>query len=909
MGQSVVVKCSRCGANLRVPASLGALYVTCPRCRYSFVSDDRALPDKKRKRTIQAAVGIVVAFLIGLFIYGNSGNSDPTINPSESTHSPMEAHAPTQSERQEPKPDTARWIAASYRDLVDTDQITQSGQTLGEVLPRVDRQPALKGSVQPFLAPFSSLLPHVLDMHRSPAGRPYVEVERQFPPGSQQPAWAAILRSGTIKVYFDGQEKARAFLLGSDPKESYHRDYGVVRHVLHGLLPNAASSTLSVEVFAYKNDYARQELSLNLVSYSFTSDSFPPPQDRIPLDLVGLQTFFERQGLLEGGQLDSRAGLELFAKKADPSPAAEPGVSIADLVVAYRAVFYAGDNEGFVSLDPHRDPTKVTVNFGGLLEDTRVGAVVLEADKRFKTITCGLDPNSMSDVRGLVRTKIPSFLTSAERELLMPLSKEGKWEGTRFWYYPESVVVDADLDYSVAAIRKAQFTADAERARADFQTPHQFEQYKAISLSPAIRQNIDHLNTHYPEYAALFPELRQLNSVARLFGICVWLQRAKAADVDLDALISVILPAYTTERERVQLVASSCVATSKGRSVNALDVASRSEVFSHTGSLSQCVQEVFGGWKGVAEYLCLVNGVDPKDYARYGQEAQSLFAANRAYAITTLVKSPKGVRALAEFLSNRVQPDMPELMRLENTIAAQGARLEVIAREIDSIKPILARRVGTTDQAVAAYNAQVDRHNALLKQYESLCVTLSATIGRYNALDAAVARVLEIGGGIGLRPDAFTINADGRSPTVGRLRIMARQIKTEWTTFDDGARWIKSRSSGQGSTLPTVRIDAKWNCDNRSEAGACYSSAVGRYWFAPVRTGTQWRDQLTGSDGGSVCRLGDPSTNTLHIATFRGAAMGSYVIGKKQSANRVVFRRSPRTDVSMPQAPPTWYRQ
>ena len=37
-----------------------------------------------------------------------------------------------------------------------------------------------------------------------------------------------------------------------------------------------------------------------------------------------------------------------------------------------------------------------------------------------------------------------------------------------------------------------------------------------------IDHNLDHLNTHYPEYAAVFPELRQLNSVARLFGICAW---------------------------------------------------------------------------------------------------------------------------------------------------------------------------------------------------------------------------------------------------------------------------------------------------------------------------------------------------------------------------------------------------
>jgi hypothetical protein len=885
-----------------------------------------------KNRTVQIAAGIVVVFLVGILICALSWKSGPATNPAGQSQSPTEVHSPIQAERheakpytlpvganpyaqsaiqsksKEPTPDTAKWISANYSDLVDMDQITQSGQKLGEVIPRMDREPHLKGSVQPFLAPFSSLLPQVLDMMGAPAGRPYAEVERHFPQGAQQPAWAAILRSGTIKVYYDGQDKARVFLLGNDPKESYHRDYGVVRHVLQALLPNTASSRLSVEVFAYKNDYAHQDLSLNPASYSVTSASFPPLQDQIPLDLVGLQEFFDQQVVLEGGHLDPQVGLELFAKKPDQSPGKEPGVSIADLAVAYRAVFHAGDNEAFVSLDPHRDPAKVTVNFGGLLEDTRVGAIVLEADKRFKTITCGLNPSTMSDVRSFVRTQIPSFLTSAERELMMPLSKDGKWTATRFWYYPESVVVDADLGYRLAAIHKAQFTADAERSRDDFQTPQQFEKYKATSLSPAIRQNIDHLNTHYQEYAAVFPELRHLNSVARLFGICVWLQRAKASNVDLDALTSVILPAYTTERERLQLIASSFVTTSNGRDPNAADVASRSKVVSHTQSLTQSVNDVFGGWEGVAEYLCLVNDVATKENTRYEQEAKKLFAANRTYAITTIVKTPKDMEALAEFLSSTVLHDMPAPTALKNTIAGQRTQLQSLEAEIRSIATFLARRVDTTNaQAVAYYNAQVARHDALVTQHEGLRVTLNATIDKYNAL-GAVPVVTEIGGGIGLRPDSFTVNVDGRSSTVGRLRVMAGQIGTRWTTFGDGSQWVKSWSSGQGSALPSVRIDAKWQRDNRGDAGPKYRSAMGTYWFAPAGKGTQWRDQLTGSDGCSVCRLGDVSANTLNIATFRKGAMDSYVIGKKQSSNRIVFTRSPRKDVSMPQVPPSWYR-
>lgn len=809
----------------------------------------------------------------------------------------------------ESKGGTGRWISVSYKDLVDTSQITQSGETLGEVLQQIGSRAYRTGSIQPFLAPLSTLLGHVLDMEGPPSGRPFVEVERQFPAGSEQPTWAAILRSGTIKVYFNGHDRVRVFLPGSDPRESYQRDYSAVRHVLASLLVSAGDARLTVEVFAYRNDYSLLELNLNLNPYVFDASAFAAPSGKKALNLAGLQAFFQEKGSLEGGRLDPREGLVLLARKSNRSSPAEASVTLADLAVAYRAVFYAGDNEAFVSLDPHRDPTKVTVNFGGLLEDTHPGSVVLEADKRFKTITCGLDPDLMNDIRSRLRQRIPSFRTSAERELVTPTARkeEAKWEGTRFWYYPESIVVDADLDYRSAAIQKAQFTADAERSRSDFQTPEQFEQLKAKSLSPAIRQNIDHLNTHYSDYAMVFPELRELTSVARLFGLCVWLKRAKVTDVDLDMLLSVVLPACRTERERAQLMASSAIGLVDKENLDSVDVGHRCRVMCHTGALSRTVGEVFGGWKGVAEYLCLSDGVDLVRYGQYEQQAQRLYGEGSQHPAASLVRTRRQLEAFTMFLSGQMEPEVPEAVSLKSALDAQRSEMEDLERRIDGLRAILDRRIDNTNaKAVDDYNAQVEAHNLLVERHESLRAQLNANVDRYNALGLATYRVMEIGGGVALNPDSFTIQRTEQSVALDRLKSAAANAGPGWTKLEDGSEWIRSPSTASGSALSPTCGGLQWAPQAEGTHEASYSSALGQYWLKHSRDTGQWRDQIAASDE-TVYRLGDLSGKVIHVAAFAGGKIRSHIIGTRQEANRIVFAKGGRTDVLSPETPPAWY--
>ena len=250
------------------------------------------------------------------------------------------------------------------------------------------------------------------------------------------------------------------FIPGDDPRASYLRLYSLLRHPLGAALTPGAP--LQVDVYSYRNDYAAAELRLNPVPYRFRARAFPP-RGR-PLDLDELEAFFRQGGQLEGAELEPGGGMVLYASQAQQQSLGGDAVSLADLAVAYRAVAHAGDDEAFVSLDRNADPTQATVNFGGLLEDTRIGRAVLAADVRFKTVCTGLDPFTHADIREKTRRAVPGFMSNSERHFLTsPNADLAQWVVARYWYYPDSLGVESDEGDRLAAITGTRLTADVER--------------------------------------------------------------------------------------------------------------------------------------------------------------------------------------------------------------------------------------------------------------------------------------------------------------------------------------------------------------------------------------------------------------------------------------------------------------
>ncbi len=944
------IACPACGQRLRVPADRGRLSVRCPKCGEEFSHPAVARTSRAgRKGGLRARAWIigtvVLAGLVGLvYLGGRSPEGAGALGRAGGT----------------PSPRNDRWVTISYADLLDPDAIVRTGQPLSSAL----RDPHLKGAVQPFVDRYSHLLQCAVEMLQGPDELPHRSVVEHFPPGSPQPAWVALFRGGRIHAVADGRDHVRLFLPGQTPEAAYKEHYSVIRHCLNGLVP-PNGHPLRVEVIAYENNYPASVLKLNTRCHQVSDTSFPP--EKMQPDLAALSEFFSQKPILQGAQLSRSEGLVLYGTQEDETPSlAGHDLSLADLAVAYRAAFHAGDNDAFISLDPHRDATKATVNSGGFLEDTHIGSVVLEADKRFKTITSGFDPDSRRDLREYTTRYLPSFMTSSERDLVsQEFSDTGRWIGTRFWFYPDETGVDTDLNYEFAVVTKPQFTADAERSREDFQSPADFERKKKALLSPSIRQNIHHLNANYAQYASAFAELAELRTVARLMGIASWLKQADPERLDLDALLAVELPAHTTERERTKLLAATILSCSPTDRARPEYVRANAELLYLSPVLDSAPKDYFPTTTDLAKYLGIVEHMDreealdeltrtvreasrsrgprgpekvfrmtrpPRDlqaltlepiepidlaakepidvggtHARHRDEASRLLAPGGPEKVRDMIRRRRDLQALVKYATRSADAPLPPTLRaLDASITRDERTLDRLEMEINALKKQME------GASLSGYNDLVDKHNRLVRQLKAAHTRHNDNVERHNQMKIKTLSVMEIGGGINLEPRRFRINRTRSSPRLTAFKGLARSVGNRTRLRVQGADWIRSRGGTTKAQLEVASLP-RVNWDLRSAPGPANASLT----RASALTGEKaWR--LTESETGSwrsLLREGpsqyreasyQADQGVFRIAEFQSGEVKNHLVGQ-MTGNRIVFRRPDAANLVAPQEPPIWW--
>ena len=740
-----------------------------------------------------------------------------------------------------------------------------------------------------------------------PDSLPKQNVVSLYPIGSAQPAWVAIFRGGRISLSADRQNKLRIFLLGEHPKKAYEANYTTIRHCLNGLLPNDGSD-LIIENYAYHNSYSEAELKLNLRPYILQTREFAPLPKSVSLDLPGLREFFEKGGQLKGAKLDESEGLVLYAEEGSMPKLAGEVVELSDLAVAYRAVFHAGDNEAFISLDPNIDPTKVTVNFGGYLEDTKIGSVILEADKRFKTITSGFNPNSYEDIRTHTRRYIPDFLTVAERDLLtIESEEEGKWIGTRFWFYPESIEVETDFSYRYALITSPQFTADAERSREDFISTEEFELKKKATLAPSIQRNIDHLNENYALYAKAFPELKELNEVARLMGICSWLRKSNTSWLDLDALLSVRIPEFQTDREKTQLLATCSIALRASEELNEDYIVKNSKTVYLSPILDRTVKVTFSNSTNLAKYLSIKYHHDESYYKNYIEEANQILTKDGNSKTRELIHTSKNLQALADYAASHIDINIPsDVKKLEYDVDTGGKKLAILGAEIE----LLAEKI--EDASYSDVNIYITKHNNLVDKYEKLLREVNRKIDLLNVLDVGTHYIIEIGGGINLESKYFSILKTEKSTQLNKFKDITSRVKSDWSSINGWGNCIRSRSK-LGTVIPKISIPKlNWISESvtrKDNLSFEYSQAGTdcRYWLSRNADNSSWADVQKSGQSDYSERLFSSEEKMLHFAEYASGQSDQYIVGRIVEDDKIVFSKSSRKDLMKPKEPPIWW--
>jgi hypothetical protein len=444
----------------------------------------------------------------------------------------------------------AKWLTINYNELVDREVLTHSGRTVGALLDQISgtTTPTSKNvlsDLQPYLEPFSFVCNDIVAASTPSNQMVYANTTAEFPAGSRQPAWAALFRGGMYQLFI-GDGRARLFIKGKDPEELFSAHHSVVRHPLRMALEQAGTSTLAVEVYAFENNYVNRSISLDINPYvvNVNLDTLHQRKKGFPLDGIG--EFLAKGVTLDAVEIDENQDFFFYGTPSTRQTLAGRPQSLEDLAVIYRATFHYGHNAPYISLDRHEDNRFAKVNFGGFFEDTRVGSVVLEADKLFKTMSTGLDPNSRRNIRGTISKFVPDFLTEDERSLSDGSEGMGHQQ-IRYWFYPDKI--QTVTDGRIAAVQSSQFMADAERMD------------QKATLSRPLQETINHLNTNFYKYSQGLPTFRELDSVGRLMAVVNWLRSSGAGNqVDLDDLLAVELSAFETPRKTKKILAISAEA-------------------------------------------------------------------------------------------------------------------------------------------------------------------------------------------------------------------------------------------------------------------------------------------------------------------------------------------------------------
>ncbi len=621
--------------------------------------------------------------------------------------------------------------------------ITHSGATVADVVADLKRNPAdegLRALVQPYLAPMSCLLTGAALDQGTPRAWRDLQVELTTTGGadaSARPAWRDLLDEGRYRVCYDA-EGARLFVPGVDTGAAFDEAWPLLRYPVRFLRDSGRSRCATIEVFAYDNEYAALSLSVgsrpHKVDPSLIDAALP---GMAPLNLEALDDFMRTGTRPAAIEVDEASKLYLYGREGETGTLAGSNMTLADLAVAYRAVFWCGDNEPYISLDQNEDNRFAKVNFGGLLADTRIGQVTLDADRYFKTISTGLNPFNGQDLSGPIRAQVDGFSPGSVKDLTTEAAGRSSY---RFWFYPDSLRVVTDG--SIGAVESPRFLADIER------------QDGPKRISRGQRESIDDLNGRYDAYSRAVPTYAELDNVGRLLALMTWLRETKAdTRVDLASLLSVELPPWRTERATGKILAVNCYTGPESmldeRNPGFLP---RTKVFDFSARLSQCKPTI--------------------------TEDQLL-----EFGSTCFDQLPRSAYTHAgEHEANQ------RLDAIKVEIDRQERALKKMSDDIDRT------HVDHYSQpSVDAYNAKVERYEAARQAFNGEVERYNSLADQANAAGTVTQMYVSIGGGIDLALRRAPVVR--RAPTAPAVRAIA-SARASFSTagkVQASGGWIRSR--------------------------------------------------------------------------------------------------------------------
>jgi len=753
--ERIIIECPNkdCRQKLGIPKTMDTLRITCPKCGIIFLYPEKKMrtnhPSWLNRRILISFLLLVTLIFVG---YWYISQEEDTYNSGTVQNN---------------------WISILYGGVVEKSTITHSGESVGEVIDQIPSyDDSIKGLVQPYLEPYSILCHDILLYNIEPDTPPLINILAHYPVGSEQPAWVDLFREGHFQLYYN-EHLIRIFLKGNASQTSFEKYQSVVRHPIQDLISNEHLSIENIEVYVFENDYAKKEIKVNIIPAIFSIDDIDLSPKHQALDLDSIEELINQGVNLRAVEVDEDNNIFFYGKGTSVQTIAGQPLSISDLAVIYRAMFHYGYNEPYISLDAHEDNRYAKVNFGGYLENTRVGHVVLEADKLFKMLYTGMDPNTHELVKSKITEHVPDFLTEDERRFL-----EDEAKGSiqiRYWFYPDEI--GSVTDGSIGVVQKYQFLADAERMDIE------------VQLDKATRKTIDHLNDHYPQYVKAHKTYQELNTVGCIMALVNWMREMKIDDrVELDYLLSVRIPAFTTPEKTKKMLAVTAMVRPENLKITSQNV------------------------RGYTKTYYLSHLLDKYSQTTSDEEFLEI-AENHLSDID-----------IGEFY--------PPYKRLEDQVDEYKKKIESIEKELELLGSEIKQKEDTlnmySEKEVDEYNNLVNKYKSLLENSSSMIDTYNTKVDDFNNMNIISRIISSIGGGISLDPRAFkqTI-VDKESPAILEIIKIKNQL-THTGNISKLGDWMRN-NVGDGSSrinkLPSITWDL-YKSENGSVKYA-YSSESG----------------------------------------------------------------------------------
>jgi len=736
MSTEEYIKCPNCNARYIIPRSDQLLKITCTNCNKVFYKYPPKPPKKQFNKYVILGI-IIIAVLAFVFFYQDSIN---------------QGYKSAKSMFSGPKPNN--WITIAYGGLVNKSTLTHSGETVGEIIRKIPNYTDdIKGLVQQYLEPYSILCHDVLLTTIEPDTLPFINIIAHYPLGSYQPAWVELFREGHFQLYYNNYT-IRVFLKGSDPDISFNEYQSVIRHPIQDILKSKNTSIDRFEIYVFNNEYATTEIRLNTIPKVCLLEELDLSSKEKSIDLTSIDDFLKQSVKLEAIEVNENNDLILYGKEAPKQTLAGFPLSLADIAVIYRSIYHHGNNAPYVSLDKHEDNRYAKINFGGHLENTHVGHVVLEADKLFKALSTGFDPNTHKIIISEITKHVPSFLTEDERRLLDDI-REGHIQ-IRYWFYPDSI--GTVTDGSIGAVLSHQFLADVERM--DIK----------VDVDNAVRETIDHLNQNFSQYERADRTFQELNTIGRIMALINWLMGMNMDErIALDDLLSVNIPAFTTPKQTKKMLAITAIAYPDGFDLNSRNVRDYTKEYYISHILDQH---------------------SPSTSDKYFlQMAGSYF-------------SQFDISKLAPQTFNDLQSSIEYYDRL---IKANKTEIEMLENVINQKKYSLDRY---ESREVKQYNELVDRYNNLVTNQKSYIDIYNSKIKEINNMNIQSRYNASIGGGINLRPKEFKkISRNSNSPLIQEIAKIKSKIKTVGK-IGKSENWIRSNPKTGGSRINVLPVNS-----------------------------------------------------------------------------------------------------